>query len=176
MSGLVAAAYESANLVAVQGDSLLRQPETSGNGIRILLVEDAEDILLLLKTELEMLGYVVMTASDGRAGMEGAKNTPPDLIISDIKMPMVDGYELIRAIRATAGLSAIPAIALTGFGVKAAGQRALAAGFDACLSKPAQREDVLAVIRRLTGEGRLAPATSARPPSNSAQERQNNES
>src|SRR5579862_2102989 len=109
MSGLVVAAYESANLVAAPGDSLLREPETSGNGIRILLVEDAEDILLLLKTELEMLGYVVMTANDGRAGMEAAKSSLPDLIISDIKMPMIDGYELIRAIRATAGLSAIPA-------------------------------------------------------------------
>jgi two-component system, cell cycle response regulator DivK len=163
------------------GEALQRADETgscalAGNGRRILVVDDAEDIVSLMKAELELLGYVVMTASDGRAGVEVAKGSPPDLIVSDIKMPIVDGYEMIRAIRATPGLSAIPAIALTGFGAKATSVRALAAGFDACLSKPAEREDMLAVISRLAGEGRLLPAPSTRPPSNSDQEKQNDES
>lgn len=136
-------------------DASAPRPVTSkagSNAIRILVVEDAEDILFLMKTELEMQGYDVSTAADGRAGLEAAKRSPPDLIISDIKMPMVDGYEMIREIRATPGLSHIPAIALTGFGERSAGQRARDAGFNACLSKPAEREELLAEIHRLSGQ------------------------
>jgi two-component system CheB/CheR fusion protein len=84
----------------------------------------------------------------------------PDLIISDIKMPVLDGYELIRNIRGVPELSNTPAIALTGLGSKGDVERALAAGFNACLSKPAEPEQIATLIRRLTEKSHAAPAGS----------------
>ena len=65
-------------------------------------------------------------------------------------MPIVDGYDLIRAIRAIPALKTLPAIALTGFGSKADIERALAAGFNACLSKPTEPQRIAALIDQLT--------------------------
>jgi two-component system CheB/CheR fusion protein len=126
------------------------QLDGQGNNLRILLVEDSDDILVLMKAELERLGHTVLTATNGRLGREAALNQSPDLIISDIKMPILDGYELIRGIRRVPELSNTPAIALTGFGSKADIERALAAGFNACLSKAAEPAEVVALIRQLT--------------------------
>jgi PAS domain S-box-containing protein len=124
-------------------------------GIRILLVEDSEDILFLMKTQLESIGHQVITASNGKRGIEVAKNHALDLIISDVKMPSVDGYELIRTLRKFPEFSATPAIALTGFGSKEDIERALAAGFNTCIRKPAEVDEISSVIRQLT-EGRQA--------------------
>jgi PAS domain S-box-containing protein len=120
------------------------------SALRILLIEDSHDILFLMKTELTKLGHTVVTATNGQLGMEAALAHSPDLIISDIKMPVVDGYELIRNLRGAPDLSHTPAIALTGFGSKADSERALAAGFNACLSKPAEPAEIAALIRLLT--------------------------
>jgi PAS domain S-box-containing protein len=135
----------------------IAHPESQGSGIQLLLVEDSEDILFLMKDELERLGYAVTTARNGRVGIETAQAHRPDVIISDIKMPVMDGYELIRTIRATPELRNLSAIALTGFGTGSS-ERALAAGFDACLSKPPEREELLAVIQKLTERNSSAPA------------------
>jgi len=127
-----------------------REPATAGKTIHILVVDDAEDILWFMKTELELLGYAVTTAGNGREGMESVIGSPPDLIISDIRMPLVDGYEFIREIRATPGICDIPAIALTGFEGTTTIERTLAAGFNACLRKPPKPEEIVALIGRLT--------------------------
>jgi PAS domain S-box-containing protein len=128
------------------------------NGIRILLIEDSEDILFLMKAELETMGHSVITAINGQLGMEAAQAHRPDLIVSDVKMPVVDGYQLMRTLRGITELRATPAIALTGFGSKADIERALAAGFDACLSKPAKPEDISLLIRQLTEKKSAVPA------------------
>jgi len=118
--------------------------------LRILLIEDSEDILFLLRIEFETVGHTVLTARDGAEGLTLAKAHRPDLIISDIKMPVLDGYELIREVRACRELKHIPAIALTGFGTKADFDRAMAAGFDACISKPSEPREISALITKLT--------------------------
>src|SRR6266446_4362694 len=92
--GLGAAADQGSGAGAVE-----QPPAGRGNSIRILLIEDSDDVLFLMKTELEGMGHKVVTATDGQRGLEAARAHPPDLIISDIKMPVLDGYELIRAIR-----------------------------------------------------------------------------
>jgi CheY-like chemotaxis protein len=120
-------------------------------GFRILLIEDSDDILFLTVLQLERMGHTVTAVADSRLALEAASTHPPDLIISDIRMPHMDGYELIRAIRDVPELSGTPAIALTGFGDKMAMERALAAGFNACLSKPAGPEQIAALISQLTG-------------------------
>jgi PAS domain S-box-containing protein len=133
----------------------IREVEETGS-LRVLVIEDSEDILFLLKIELEMAGHSVSTASDGKTGLAQAKNCRPDLIISDIKMPGVDGFALIREIRASEDLASTPAIALTGFGGKSDFDRAIAAGFDACVSKPAEPREISALIRKLTEKKRTA--------------------
>src|SRR5262245_37351130 len=66
---------------------------------RILLVEDSDDVLFLIQMELEYMGYAVVTSKDGVSGIKAARLNPPDMIISDIQMPGVDGYEFIRRVR-----------------------------------------------------------------------------
>jgi len=121
-------------------------------GAKVLLIEDSEDILFLMKIELERMGHSIITASDGVSGLHQARLHRPDLVISDIKMPGIDGYELIREIRAIPELCGVPAIALTGFGAKSDFDRAVAAGFDACVSKPAEPEEISALIHSLTSQ------------------------
>ncbi len=123
--------------------SARRQP------VRVLFIEDSRDILTLIKTELEQLGYFVLTATDGITGLETAKRELPDVIVSDIKMPGFDGYELIQQLRHTPQLSTTPAIALTGFGMKKDVEKALEAGYNAHLVKPAELDELAALIEKL---------------------------
>lgn len=126
-----------------------KRRQTAGKPLRVLFIEDSRDILNLVKTELEQFGYSVLTASDGMTGLETAKRELPDIIISDIKMPGFDGYELIRQVRQTPQLSATPAIALTGFGMKKDVEKALEAGYSAHLAKPAELDELTALIEKL---------------------------
>ena len=95
---------------------------------RILLIEDSQDILFLMKMELQNLGYSVLTAKDAEAGLELARRELPDVIISDIKMPGVDGLEFIKRARMTPELASTPPIALTGYDTEQDIQAGLAAG------------------------------------------------
>jgi two-component system CheB/CheR fusion protein len=116
---------------------------------RILLVEDSADILLLLQMELEWLNYSVEVASDALTALELARKNRPDVIVSDLHMPGVDGHEFIRRARNTRELAGVPAIALTGCSLDAQVKHALAAGFDAYLTKPVDGKTVSDAIARL---------------------------
>lgn len=118
-------------------------------GIRVLLIEDSPDIRFLMKHDLEAAGHTVLTAVDGNLGLEAVKTTLPDLVISDIKMPQMDGYEFIRVIRSDPALRNTPAIALTGFGTKGEVERAIEAGFDLCLTKPVESDTIEQAIAEL---------------------------
>jgi two-component system CheB/CheR fusion protein len=117
--------------------------------IQLLVVEDSEDILYIMKTELEWMGYVVHAARDGNAALELAKAHRPDVIISDIQMPGIDGFELIRRIRSTKELAKVPAIALTGFGMETDVKRALERGFTAHMTKPVEPDKLSDMIEKL---------------------------
>jgi CheY-like chemotaxis protein len=116
---------------------------------RILLVEDSTDILFLLQTELEWLNYSVQTASDALKGLELARKNRPEVIVSDLHMPGIDGREFIRRVRKIPELARVPAIALTGYSLDAEVKLALAAGFDAHLTKPVDGKTVSETIARL---------------------------
>ncbi len=132
------------------GDGAPRAAEVAAQGVKVLLIEDSEDILFLVRMALERMGHSIITASDGISGLRQARLHHPDVVISDIKMPGIDGYELIREIRAISELCGVPAIALTGFRAKSDFDKATAAGFDACIGKPAEPEDIAALIQSLT--------------------------
>ena len=83
---------------------------------KILIVEDEPDMVLGLKDNFEFEGYEVLTASDGQTGLERARAQKPDLVILDIMMPKLDGYETCRMIKADPATKLIPVILLTAKG------------------------------------------------------------
>jgi len=116
----------------------------------VLIIEDSLDTLNMLKLWLTTFGCEVSTATEAMEGISIATRHPPDLIISDIGMPDVDGYELMRVVRKTAGLEQVPAIALTGYARDEDRELALSAGYSAHISKPANIGRLLNLIKKLT--------------------------
>ncbi len=132
------------------GDDELDRPEPpSVRPLRLLVVEDSGDILFLIKHELEWAGYTVFTANDGNSALAIAKQEVPDVIISDIKMPNLDGYQFLRELRAIPKLAEIPAIAMTGFGMERDIEQARAAGYRAHLVKPVNIDEMSRLIEQL---------------------------
>src|SRR5712692_3872909 len=118
--------------------------------LRVLLIEDSKDILLLMKMELEGLGYAVLPAKDGETALDIAQRERPDVIISDIKMPGLNGLELIKRLRNIPSLASTPCIALTGYARQDLPEN-FASDYDAYLSKPADPGELSELINRLTG-------------------------
>jgi two-component system CheB/CheR fusion protein len=127
--------------------------------LRVLLVDDAEDVLEPFAELLRFEGADVMALSRGADALAAAESGEFDLLFSDIAMPGMDGYALIAALRARDKTASLPAIALTGFGRAQDVKRALAAGFDAHLTKPVEMDELLDVVARLP---RLETTRSAR--------------
>jgi len=124
-------------------------PNSRLRQIRILLVEDSDDIRFILKSELEHLGYSVEAARDGMTGLEAARLFRPDVIVSDIGMPGIDGFEFVKRIRQTEEFAAVPVVALTGFGMDREMKSALNADFSAHLTKPIEPQSLSMLIQRL---------------------------
>jgi CheY-like chemotaxis protein len=104
---------------------------------RILVVEDNHDAAESLREWLELSGNAVVVAHSGPEGLELARSHKPDVVLCDIGLPGMNGYEVATAIRNTDGLRSVCLIAMTGYGLDEDRQRALAAGFDHHLTKPA---------------------------------------
>jgi CheY-like chemotaxis protein len=102
----------------------------------ILIVDDVPVNLKLVGTVLRREGYTVATASDGEEALRMLRTLDPDLILSDIQMPVVDGFELTRRVKQDARLRHIPVVALTALGFKTGEEQALEAGFDGYMTKP----------------------------------------
>jgi two-component system, cell cycle response regulator DivK len=102
----------------------------------ILIVDDVPVNLRLVGAVLRREGYAVATATDGEQALQMLRTLDPDLILSDIQMPVVDGFELMRRVKQDARLRHIPVVALTALGFKMGEEQALQAGFDGYLTKP----------------------------------------
>jgi CheY-like chemotaxis protein len=102
----------------------------------ILVVEDNEESLALMDYLLCCFGHEVLQARNGAEGLETARGNPPDLVIIDLQMPVMDGFELLGKLREDAHLRSIPTIAVTALAMLGDRDRVLAAGFDGYLSKP----------------------------------------
>ena len=118
-------------------------------GLRVLLVDDSLEALEAFRTLLELEGAHVQAEATAKQALAAAINKDFDLILSDIGMPDMDGYELIEALRKLPGMAAVPAIALTGFGRAQDAKRALRAGFNAHLAKPVSLPVLLGAIDRI---------------------------
>lgn len=115
---------------------------------RILVVEDQEDNRQILRDLLGSFGYEMMEAWDGEAGVAAAKEQRPDLILMDIQLPLMDGYEATRRIKADPELKKIPIIVVTSYALSGDDSKAHAAGCDAYVTKPYSPRQLLAKIKQ----------------------------
>jgi signal transduction histidine kinase/CheY-like chemotaxis protein len=143
-------------LPAADGDA--SQPATpartsrgpvKASGTRVLLVDDNSDALEVMAEALKESGYEVACAKDGPKALEAAARSTPHVAVLDIGLPVMDGYELARRMKAAPGLDAVKLVALTGYGQSADRERAAEAGFHGHLVKPVSLDRVIAMIEQL---------------------------
>jgi two-component system, cell cycle response regulator DivK len=115
---------------------------------RILIVEDTEDNLRIARDLLSNAGFDLLEATDGAAAVSMAALHRPDLILMDIQLPKLDGYEATRQIRANSELRDVPIIAITSYALSGDDVKAKAAGCDAYIAKPYSPRALLAEVRR----------------------------
>ena len=118
---------------------------------KILLVEDNEMNRDMLTRRLERKGYEVVIAVDGQAGIDMASSTSPDIILMDLSLPIIDGWEASRQIKADPATQSIPVIALTAHAMAGDEQKALQAGCDDYDTKPIDLKRLLGKIENLLG-------------------------
>jgi two-component system, cell cycle response regulator DivK len=116
---------------------------------RILIVEDTEDNRQILRDLLTNAGFGIVEAYDGQAAVEAASEHQPDLILMDIQLPIMNGYEAIRRIKADSKLQSIPIIAVTSYALSEDKEKARAAGCDGYVAKPFSPRQLLATVRDL---------------------------
>ncbi len=114
---------------------------------RILVVEDEEDNRRIVRDLLTSVGYEIIEALTGEEGVTAAETHLPDLILMDIQLPGLDGYEATRRIKANPALRHIPIIVVTSYALSGDDVKAFAAGCDAYVSKPFSPRALLAKIR-----------------------------
>ena len=119
----------------------------------ILYVEDNDDNIYMLSRRLARKGFEVVVATDGQAGIEAARSEAPALILMDLSLPVIDGWEATRRLKAEAKTAAIPVIALTAHAMEGDRDRAIAAGCDDFDTKPVELPRLLAKIEALLGPG-----------------------
>ena len=126
---------------------------------RILYVEDNDDNVYMLKMRFELLGgFELLTAEDGEAGYAKAKTELPDVILMDLDLPVVDGWEAARRLKHESSTRHIPIIALTAHAMSGYREQALAAGCDEFDTKPVDFDRLLQKIDLVLAHGRAPPA------------------
>lgn len=117
----------------------------------ILIADDYEDNRELLRLILEMSGHHVREARDGRECITMAQLEPPDLFLIDLSMPVLDGWDVLKELRANEQMRTIPCIAITAF-ADSFRERAFQSGFNAYLTKPFRSKELTSMVERLLAE------------------------
>jgi signal transduction histidine kinase len=132
----------------------LKQKSRSLNDLDVLIVEDSEDTLKLLSAMFAREGARVATATSATEALEKAVSSPPSLVISDIGMPDIDGYEFLEQLKAVPGMNEVPAIAISGYASDDDRRRALGVGYFALVPKPIDIDGLFDLIHDM----KLSPA------------------
>lgn len=119
---------------------------------RILVVDDNLVNMKLVSFILQKRGYEITTAENATETFASVTSAPPDLILLDLQLPEIDGYEIARRLRAEFGLRDTPIVAVTAFAMRGDEERALAAGCTAYMSKPIDTAALPALVARLLAE------------------------
>jgi CheY-like chemotaxis protein len=114
----------------------------------ILIAEDDQKNIKLIRDLLNILGCITLEATDGKEAIEIAKAKKPDLILMDIQMPVMDGIEAMKILKADADSKNIPIIALTAYAMRGDEERMLGAGYDGYMGKPIDTRDFLRIIKQ----------------------------
>jgi two-component system, cell cycle response regulator DivK len=118
---------------------------------RILVVEDTEDNRRIIRDLLTSVGYEMIEALDGAQGVAMASEHKPDLILMDMQLPVLDGYEATRRIKADPAVAHIPVIAVTSYALSGDEAKTKAAGCNAYVAKPFSPRQLLAKVREFLG-------------------------
>ena len=118
---------------------------------RILIVEDTEDNRQIMRDLLSSVGYTLIEAQTGEEGVRMAKAHKPDLILMDIQLPVMDGYEATRQIKKVPELKATPIIAVTSYALAGDEAKTRAAGCDGYVAKPFSPRQLLLKVREFLG-------------------------
>ncbi|TMJ41838.1 MAG: response regulator [Alphaproteobacteria bacterium] len=122
---------------------------------KVLYVEDNDDNVYMLKMRLELLdNFEVVVAENGEKGCAMALSERPDIILMDLEMPVVDGWEATRRLKADPQTRDIPVIALSAHALAGSREKALAAGCDEFDTKPVEFDRLVATMRRLLADGK----------------------
>ena len=116
---------------------------------RVLLAEDEPNIVESLSFLLERAGFEVSVASDGRRALGAALENPPDVLVLDVMLPELDGYEVLRQLRADGRAAALPVLMLTAKGQREDRETALACGADMFMTKPFANAEITAAVVKL---------------------------
>ena len=119
---------------------------------RILVVEDQEDNRQIIRDMLAGTDYEIMEAENGEEALAAVAKQRPDLILMDVQLPIMDGYEATRRIKADPALRSIPIIAVTSYALSGEDKRAEAAGCDDYVAKPYSPRQLLAKVRQHLSE------------------------
>jgi two-component system KDP operon response regulator KdpE len=126
----------------------------------VLLVEDDPDLLRFAHVTLRLGGYHVLTATDGEAALSTARRGRPAAIVLDLRLPVLDGWQVLESLSEDPGLSGIPVVVITATADVWGRPRALEAGVADYLVKPVSADDLLGALERvLAGPPRATPAT-----------------
>jgi CheY-like chemotaxis protein len=121
---------------------------------KILVVDDSDDTREMMAKLLELEAYNVITAEDGLVGLNKAETEQPDLIITDINMPNLNGIEMIKMIRGQSPVREVPILAITAYGSSVAAE-ALAAGADRATTKPIEFDSLIDGIKQLLAKSKF---------------------
>ena len=121
----------------------------AARGKTVLIVEDNEDNRIVYSTILRHHGFRVCEALDGEEGIEKARRELPDIILMDISIPVIDGWQVTETLKRETATKGIPIIALTAHAMPGDRQRAMEVGCDGYLAKPCEPRAVLAEVNRL---------------------------
>jgi len=121
--------------------------------VKILYVEDDDDNIYVVKNRFTRAGFTVLVATDGEQGVAMAAAERPDLILMDLRLPVLDGWEAARRIRAQPETRHIPIIALTAYAMSGDREKALAASCDDFDTKPVEMPRLLEKVRALLPKG-----------------------
>ena len=120
---------------------------------KILVVDDSDDTREMMAKLLELESFIVITAEDGRKGFDTARAEHPDIIITDINMPDINGIEMIKMLRNESEFSNVPIMAITAYGNSVAAE-AIKAGANRASTKPIEFESLMGGIRQLLAESK----------------------
>jgi DNA-binding response OmpR family regulator len=126
--------------------------ELGGRGKRILIVDDEPNIVTSLEFLMETNGYAVRIARDGEDALEQVEEFSPDLILLDVMMPLLNGFEVCQRVREKAAWRHIKIVMLTAKGRDTEATKGLALGADAYITKPFSNKEMVAKVRSLLGD------------------------